>query len=106
MLIYYSYKYCLYFLSDLDECKSSDLNDCEQQDYCHNYKGGYRCGCGTLYTLSQNGLTCDNSNFLAFVGGTVGVMILILFAAVIGLCVCKVAKKSRSVEEVGQQNPL
>ncbi|XBI58360.1 hypothetical protein VPH35_039596 [Triticum aestivum] len=30
---------------DIDECRTSDSNNCTIQDFCHNTRGGYTCSC-------------------------------------------------------------
>lgn len=39
-------------LSDVDECSSSELNDCEQD--CENTKGGFICSCKAGYTADSS----------------------------------------------------
>ena len=65
------------FAADIDECSADGVAGCDQT--CMNTDGGYRCDCGTLYTLNANGRTCDNINgFSALMGGVAGLIILII----------------------------
>ena len=45
---------------DLDECLSSDLNNCHPRASCHNFIGGYNCSC--IQGYSGNGFTCSDIN--------------------------------------------
>ena len=44
------------FPTDLDECVSSEFNDCS--DICINTNGSYSCDCSEGFSLNIDGKTC------------------------------------------------
>lgn len=42
--------------TDIDECRSTTTNSCQQM--CTNTPGSYTCSCGTGYRLNGDGRTC------------------------------------------------
>ena len=53
---------CLFFpmfldSTDIDECNSTDLNNCDTDAACLNTPGSFQCVC--LFGYTGNGTTCD-----------------------------------------------
>ena len=45
---------------DVNECDSSELEDCDH--YCHNTIGSYVCSCYPGYILAPDGTSCSDKN--------------------------------------------
>ena len=43
--------------TDIDECASDDLNNCDDNASCSNTEGSFSCTCNIGFT--GNGVTCD-----------------------------------------------
>ena len=48
---------CGCVILDIDECKNSTTNDCQQE--CINTPGSYACSCKSGYLLNDNNQTCE-----------------------------------------------
>ena len=49
----------LFFLTDIDECASSESNECDTNAECSNTEGSYTCSCRVGYT--GDGKSCSGN---------------------------------------------
>lgn len=98
------------YAADLDECHAPNFNPgCDH--YCENTDGGYQCSCKALYSLNNNGRTCDGATTFFSVAGSAGAIVIILLIVIIVLGVCayrcrgKKTKGSKFTQE-DTPNPL
>ena len=53
----------IYIFIDIDECRSSTLNNCQQT--CTNVNGTYQCSCPAGFILKSDNRSCEG-NYRAF----------------------------------------
>ena len=63
-MLTFKYHIVLWFIVDINECGSNDLNNCHENAQCINAEGSFTCSCNPGYT--GDGVNCTSKMLIHF----------------------------------------